>query len=380
MIPIVFLFFMGATCQEIISSIPNERINKLKSHIIAKRSDLVKAELSAATFYADRYAWAKAEKPLPNITSIDAICGCPANDMFSLAYVFRAAGDKPEVDFIPVQDTEPTYGDVQRQTTTIATNIFTWRWEHAVQVGVDVGFAIGTEKTGELFRVGTSEKATDTTGQDVTTTRTTQVSEARTYKCRSDHRCQLQTWTFKAEYEGDYYEMPVADFKCLTKRVKWEYKSGASRDLDNSSKASFASLLGKEDSWDRFSQQYFTTRDRETGEEMAEALDEWSDGVGIDFPPESVEIVPKNKSIARGPATFPIMDEKGEPYRVTVLFDYSVKENGTKENGAGNQKRDVLDADLASDDVELEIFVVDTNIPHHDVDTVLPNGTVIRAK
>ncbi|KID93670.1 hypothetical protein MAJ_10380, partial [Metarhizium majus ARSEF 297] len=375
MIPIVFLFFIIATCQEMIGNISNHKISKLKSHIIGKRPDLVETELGAAGYYADRHAWAKVEKPLPNITSINAICGCPANDMFSLAYVFRAAGDKPKIDFIPIQDTEPTYGDVLRQTTTMATNTLSWKWEHAVQVGFNVEFSIGTPKTLQLFRTSVSRKVTDTTGEEVTTTWTKQVAEARTYKCRSDHRCQLQTWTFVAEYEGDYYEMPVADFQCLTRSVKWEYKSGASRQLANSSKVSFASLLGKEDSWDRLSQRYFTARDRKTGEEMAEASDQSSYALDVDFPPESVEIIPKNNSVTRGPATFPIMDDKGEPYRVTVLFDYAVKEDG-----AGKRKRDVLDGDLASDDVELEIFVVDTNIPHHDVDIVLANGTVMRAK
>lgn len=380
MIPIVFLFFMSATCQEIIGNISNHKISKLKSHIIAKRPGLVKAELSAAAHYAHQYAQAKAEKPLPNITSIKAICGCPANDMFSLAYVFRAAGDEPKVDFIPVQDTEPTYGDVQRQTTTIATDTFTWKWTHAVTLSVAVEVSFGLQELGQLFSLTITRSTTDTTEHDITTTRTTQFSDARTYKCRYDHRCQLQTWTFTAEYEGDYYEMPVADFNCLPKSVKWKYKSGASRQLANSSKVSFASLLGKEDSWDRLSQRYFTTRDRETGEDMAEALDQWSNVLGVDFPPNSVEIVPKNKSIARGPAIFPILNENGEPYHVTVLFDYSVVNGSTVNGSTGNQKRDVLDGDLASDDVELEIFVVDTNIPHHDVDTVLPNGTVIRAK
>lgn len=381
MIPIVFLFFMSATCQEIIGNISNGKISKLKSHIIAKRPGLVKAELDAAKDFADRYAQAKAEKPLPNITSIKAICGCPANEMFSLAYVFRAAGDKPKVDFIPVQDTEPTYGDVQRQTTTIATDTFSWKWTHAVTLSVEVEVSFGLQQFGQLFRFAVTRSTTDTNEHGITNTRTTQFSDGRTYKCRNDHRCQLQTWTFTAEYEGDYYEMPVADFNCLAKSVKWNYKSGASRQLANSSKVSFASLLGKEDSWDRLSQRYFTTRDRETGEHMAEARDQWSNVLGVDFPPDSVEIVPKNKSIARGPATFPILNDNGEPYHVTVFFDYSVVNSSTVNGSStGKQKRDVLDGDLASDDVELEIFVVDTNIPHHDVDTVLPNGTVIRAK
>lgn len=71
--------------------------------------------------------------------NIKTVCGqsCVEHSLPSSA-VFAAGNN--HIHFTPIEATEPTCGNTQRQMTMNITNTFTWTWEKAIKVGGDIKF------------------------------------------------------------------------------------------------------------------------------------------------------------------------------------------------------------------------------------------------
>ncbi|KAM3497138.1 hypothetical protein MY10362_009497 [Beauveria mimosiformis] len=130
-----------------------------------------------------------------------------------------------------------------------------------------------------------------------------------------------------------------------------------------------ASLAGKSPTWDAFGQEYFELRDK-NGNTVTKAEPGGPNILGIEFPPDSVNTTYKH---AR-PHTpsFPVMNHKNEPYTMQLMVDLSWKKYPSKKRASEvvGLKTEDLEA-LKTEDMEMEIYVLGTNIPGLEVDNLL---------
>lgn len=367
------LFAAHVACQQM-GVVGNERIAQLKRYILDKRPDLVETELDAAAYFAPDYAWTKTVRPLRG-GGFQPICGCYSGDLMSVASIFSSTpGARPKIDFVPIEDSQPTYGDIWRTNTTTVSRAVANKWEKGRDVQGDLEFNLGPW-SGLAFRVMASYKDTSRWGEDVTQTQTTQLSTTERFACPEGKRCQLQTWTFTVEYTGTYFETPVANFTCLPTSVQWKTRSGYARTLAPSSVVALASLVGKSDSWDTQGRKWFTLRGGASREVLTETPAGMTDFLGIGFPPDGVEVeyLSEKKDVS---TVFTLIDAKGEPHSVQMWFVVGPRDK------AGAAKRDESDAvgELLAGDSEVDVFITHSTIPGHKVDVVREDGTVEHAQ
>ncbi|OAA39431.1 hypothetical protein NOR_06269 [Metarhizium rileyi] len=346
----------GATAQET-STVSAETIAGTKRHVLAKRPDQVKAVTEAIRYHVLPYSWALYKKPMTGVDTLN-LCGwCDSKDM-SLAYIFNGTLEsQATVDFVPIEISELTTGEVTQTKTVTNLNTFTWKWETAVEVGAEFSYSPSSAVGG--FGVKASVKTTAKGGEDRAKTSSVASALQTKYPCPENSLCQLQSWTFTSNYNGNYYEMPVFDFGCLEKPFHLRTSNHEWHVLKPKSHVSIASLVGVSTRWDAIAREYFTLRDRATQKEVLEAPVGGSEFLGIKFPPESVEILPKHIS-TRETATFPVLKDDGSPYTATVMVTYKLSSVALKKRGP---EAPLTPEELGSEDVKVDILILESDIP-----------------
>ncbi|OAQ65098.2 hypothetical protein VFPPC_13994 [Pochonia chlamydosporia 170] len=186
------------------------------------------------------------------------------------------------------------------------------------------------------------------------------------HECAKGFQCQFWTFTFTAKYSGEYLDTPIIDFgKCLGEgvpAVNWNYTGGEGHhEITHKSKFALASLIGKSRKWDALAAKYYSVQD-ENGKAITETPPGGARGVGIQFPPDSINVIPNVKaSVKDSDATFPIYDGNTVHTALVTLEWRSKSRQKRDESEKGDikarQEEELLFGGLNPDDIELRMYI-----------------------
>ncbi|EFY87366.1 hypothetical protein MAC_06601 [Metarhizium acridum CQMa 102] len=357
----IFLFVASALGAE---------MSPLKRQILKFQPERVEFYKDVARALLPKRFWAaqpSSYKPLVG-AAVKPVCGCSVEDMFQLHDVFFSNITGPvDVDFYPNADSQPLEGEIWFESSTATIDTSTFKWEQNGEVSFEWSFQVAGAGPKAGLKLGYK------VGQDSTETKTTTFTKKRKLSCPQGHLCQVQTWSFSASIPGNYFKVPVVDFKCLPACLRWKHEeTGLYHELNSTSKVALAALAGKSSTWDSLGKEYFELRDKDNNP-VSSCPPGGETIVGIQFPPESVKTIytqakPHNPSV-------PILDETKKPYQIQIMLDFYMK------NSPGEKKREAVVASLTQEDldamkpedVEVKFFVIDSNIPGVHADKNIGN-------
>lgn len=247
--------------------------------------------------------------------------------MFSLYDIFESTEYTGEIDYHPSSSSDVFSDKMTLKEVKIRTSTATFKWE------------VGTEASAEwsinpFFSNKISAKVSGKIGKDTASTETIQYETAKEFACTPGRLCQIVSFSFTAEYTGNYYKMPVAHFseQFVQSDMKW-----GDREIRKSSKVALASLAGKSEKWDLLGRSFYNLRTNETNAQMTQKSIYHAD---VEFPPKSIDIEPGSKSEGGGPgdAEIPIVQYENPTklYRADLMIIFSLKKD---KNPAKNSKR-----------------------------------------
>lgn len=327
MIPAAFLL-VGAMVQPSVAERFSE-VSHTKDVLLSLDPGKINQALNTARQWATKYAWAAAEAVnVPDDVYCGTFCGCKGDKMISVSRYFRgqSRGDKPKVDFIPTRDSDSFTSKLSRKTTTTVTNTFSWENSHTVKLDAELNIGFGLDAR-HGFKIGLGYEYQNTNTEINSTS--VALEQSVEHQCKEGYFCQFWTLSFEADYDGEYFDMPVIDFgQCLDSRqtgIRWQSAKDANtfHTIGPDSKNSLASLIGKSRAWDSMATRYFTLKSNKTGEVLSEAPPGGPIGIGVEFPPNDIVIEPKDKVEQKG-AIFPVY-AADSPYKALITVEWRPK-------------------------------------------------------
>ncbi|KHN94517.1 uncharacterized protein MAM_07572 [Metarhizium album ARSEF 1941] len=335
-------------------------MSSLKKQIMAIQPDLVEHYASIVEPLVPPRFWAAQVGFYEPLVGVGAkpICGCKAEEMFQLHEVFFSnITDRVRVDFHPYADSQPFSGDIWYESSTTTTTSRNFKWENSGEVSVEwsLQFSGSGSKLGAKFGYKV--------GEDNVRTKTRSFAEKKRLTCPRGHLCQAQTWSFSASIPGNFFKVPVVDFRCSRACLRWKHEgTDLYHELNQTSKVALASLAGLTPTWDRLGREYFELRD-DRGDAVVSCPPGGDKIVGIQFPPDSIETVYRHGRPHQ--PSIPVMDNDNNLYQIQIMMDFSRK------HFPGQNRRDFVEAHLTQEDLasmdardaEVKVYVLDTNVP-----------------
>lgn len=350
MLPLFLFLLSGAFCLE-----PEPEAFDLKEWLREHHPKRVMTMINRVQDRTPRFMAAHHSEPLSDPNLLPP-CGCRAEDTFLLHHFFES-NDKPVVDFFPHVEYPAAESDISisEATAIVRTNSSAW----------STGATMGVELSGKAFGIGVAAtegnniEYTYQSGHEHWVTQTV----SRSFECPPNHLCELQTWSFTTEYPGTYYQMPAVDFKGypdIPGGIRWRFENTETyHQLNQSSKAAFASLAGKVPAWDEIGKQYYTVTDKNTDEDIREVPPGGRKMHGLDWPPDTVKV--NLKQSKSGSVTIPYREEN-VVYSALMLIKTDLGDRRRKRHEAARG------SGIRPESTESEIFILETNIPGLEAD------------
>lgn len=350
MIPTFILLLAGLPCLVAgqISLDPNDHPAGLKKEILTFHRDKVDIILPRVKTRVSNYMGIHQTKALES-DDATAICGCTPDQMFSLRRCFRSS-ELPSINFHPARDYAPGSFDLTVTNSTAVSTGWTTNWKIGMEWGIEAtaSFDVKFLGTGGSASIKTNFKLSGEHGWSNNEQTTTTDIEAKRFLCPTDNICQVQTWTFTAEYPGTYFETPVVNFGCGPGTFKWKYgKTDKYHEITKDSTLALPSLVGKSRKWDKLASKYFSIN--QGGKPITETPpDNLVEIFDAQFPPNSIDVNYHNTT--NGFSSIPVMDGEKQ-YKLQFGLKYHI---GAKKRSESLGKRAPI---------ESEIVVLDSNIP-----------------